>query len=362
LDNSRDHPPATAQGRFRAGLDDVVILPLVTVGVAARKLFRIILSILIHFLDYAFPILLQLVRFPLFTARMIGDGLSAALKGIVRFLPISSTARDEWRQLVSRHWSWLRQKVSYKAFEEALHHAFEDGMAWVFRTCRTLTPGSALLVIAGAVLWLPISFAIATVIHTVLIAKAASWPAWMQLLHPLATVIAKSKLLVLPAYPAAWPQARKHLLVQATFRFYKFVAAHYLMRKTAYRYWQTESAAADANVRLGLAASRVGLSHWWNRSLAALNDLATWIGKAWRATMTRTVQGLSPLPLVGAIVRTYAAHYDGAEQQTTEKLSEKVSGFFARWSIKFSADYYETKEAAKDTGLPPAVNRPRVDS
>jgi len=126
LNNSRDHPPATAQGRFRADLDDVVILPLVTVGVAARKLFRIILSILIHFLDYAFPILLQLVRFPLFTARMIGDGLSAALKGIVRFLPISSTARDEWRQLVSRYWSWLRQKVSYKAFEEALHHAFED--------------------------------------------------------------------------------------------------------------------------------------------------------------------------------------------------------------------------------------------
>ena len=32
-------------------------------------------------------------------------------------------------------------------------------------------------------------------------------PSWIQLLHPVATVIAKSKLLVLPAYPAAWPQA-----------------------------------------------------------------------------------------------------------------------------------------------------------
>ena len=39
--------------------------------------------------------------------------------------------------------------------------------------------------------------------HAVLFAKVTSWPAWMQLLHPLATVIAKSKLLVLPVYPAA---------------------------------------------------------------------------------------------------------------------------------------------------------------
>src|SRR3979411_966995 len=57
-------------------------------------------------------------------------------------------------------------------------------------------------------------------LHAVLIAEAASLPPWMQLLHPLATIIAKSKLLVLPAYPAAWPQAKKHPFVQASFRFY----------------------------------------------------------------------------------------------------------------------------------------------
>jgi len=365
LNNSGDHPAATAQGRFRAGFDDVVILPLVTIGVAARKLSRIIISMLIRFLDYAFPILLQLARFPLFTVRIIGDGLSAGLKGIVTFLPVSSAARDEWRRLVSRYWSWLRQKVSYKAFEEALHHAFEEGMAWVFRACRTLTPGAALLVIAGAVLWLPISFGVATAMHAVLIAKAASLPAWMQLLHPLATVIAKSKLLVLPAYPAAWPQARKHLLVQATFRLYEFVAAHYLMRKTAYRYRQTESAAADASIRLGLAASQLGLSHWWSRMLAGLNDLAARLGKTWRTAMTRTVQGLSALPLIGAIVRRYALHYDGADQPAAERLSERVSGFFARWSIKFSVEYYEAKDASKGqdgAGLPSAVSRPRTDT
>jgi hypothetical protein len=83
-------------------------------------------------------------------------------------------------------------------------------MAWVFRTCRTLTPRAAFLVLLGAILWLPISFVIATLMHAVLIAKALTLPAWMQLLHPVATVIAKSKLLVLPVYPAAWPQARLH--------------------------------------------------------------------------------------------------------------------------------------------------------
>ena len=80
-------------------------------------------------------------------------------------------------------------------------------------------------VAAGAALWLPVSFVIATVLHGVLIAKATVWPAWTQLLHPVATLIAKSKLLVLPAYPAAWPQAKQHSLVQASFRVYEYLAA-----------------------------------------------------------------------------------------------------------------------------------------
>src|SRR5262249_31375648 len=50
----------------------------------------------------------------------------------------------------------------------------------------------------------------ATALHATLIARARSLPAWMQLLHPFATLIAKSKLLVLPVYPAAWPQAKQH--------------------------------------------------------------------------------------------------------------------------------------------------------
>src|SRR5260370_9515306 len=119
-------------------------------------------------------------------------------------------------------------------------------MAWMFRACRNLSPRGALLVIGGAVLWLPVAFGAATAIHALLIAKATVLPPWMQLLHPFATIIAKSKLLVLPVYPAAWPQAKKHPLVQALFGLYRHVAALYLMQKTRYRYRQTERPSAAA--------------------------------------------------------------------------------------------------------------------
>jgi hypothetical protein len=353
--------PALAQSEFSAGIDDVIILPLVLIAFAARKLLRVLLTVLIHILDYAFPILLQLARFPLFTLRIVGDGLVAVLKGIVGCLPVAGTTRDAWRESVGRYWSWLRQKISYKAFEDAVHRAFERGMAWVFRACRRLTPRGALLVIAGAVLWLPVSFGAATAIHAVLIAKATVLPPWMQLLHPLATVIAKSKLLVLPVYPAAWPQAKKHPAVQALFRFYRYVGALYLMQKTRYRYRQTEHASAEAAVVLERGADRAGLSHLSGTVVASFNRLASAIGEAARAAAMRSVATASSLPLIGPIVRSYAAHYDGVGTAHAEKFSKQAGGFFARWSIKFSATYYEAKEreeAAKAHALQIATVQP----
>ena len=343
--NDQPQNPASEQSRIYAGLEDLIILPLAAAAVAARRLGRDMLLGLVQLLDWAFPILLQIARFPLFTIRIIGDGVAAALKGIVRLLPVSGEAREAWRQRVSEGWARLRQTFSYKAFEQALHHAFEKGMAWVFKTCRTLTPGGALLVIAGAALWLPASFLIATLLHGVLIAKASAWPAWTQLLHPFVTIIAKSKLLVLPAYPAAWPQAKQHWLVQASFRVYEYLAARYLMRKIGFRYRQTERAATDGTRVLRRSAIRIGLRQLSERVLDGLNDLAARMGKAMRAIATGTMQGLSDLPLIGPIIRRYQKHYDeAAEQESPQKLSEKVKGFFERWSIKLSVEYYEAKD------------------
>ena len=318
-------------------------MPIVLIALAIKYLCRAVLSFLVHVLDYAFPILLQLARFPLFTLRIIGDGIAALLKGVVRWLPLSGTKREAWRELVSRHWAWLRQKISYKAFEEAVHHAFERGMAWVFRTCRTLTPAAALLVLAGAVLWLPVSFVIATGMHAVLIAKAASLPAWMQLLHPLATVIAKSKLLVLPAYPAAWPQAKKHPLIQAAARLYRYVTSFHVIQKVGYRYTQFEHAVQMVHA-LRRAVARGGLGDESRALLADMRAAATSIGDGVGAATRRAVEISSKVPVLGAIVTRYAAHYTEVDERPGTRLSEKIKGFFGRWSIKFSAEYYEAKE------------------
>ena len=93
-DQSGAHPPATAPSPIYAGLEDLIILPLAAAAVAARRFGRDLLLALIQLLDWAFPILLQIVRFPLFTIRIIGDGVAAVLKGIVRFLPVSGEARE----------------------------------------------------------------------------------------------------------------------------------------------------------------------------------------------------------------------------------------------------------------------------
>ena len=123
----------------------------------------------------------------------------------------------------------------------------------------------------------------------------------MQLLHPLATVIAKSKLLVLPVYPAAWPQAKKNSFVQLLFRSYETIKRLHVIKKAGFRYWQAETAAIAAVEKL--------------ERTAGLASVVTWLRKA---------------------------HF--AEHLGVEKPTQKLRSFFSQWSIKFSAEYYEAKE------------------
>src|SRR5262249_7446858 len=158
----------TAPTPFSVGIDDLLIVPLVLIALALKKLWDALIWLLIQLMDWAFPIVLQIMRFPLFTLRILGDASAALLRGVVSILPVGGDKRAAWKEAVRAGWAWLRSKISYKAFEEWLHHAFESGMAWVFKTCKGLTPNQALLVIVGAVLWLPISFGVATLMHAVL--------------------------------------------------------------------------------------------------------------------------------------------------------------------------------------------------
>jgi hypothetical protein len=116
-----------AECRPSAGVEDLVIVPLVVIALAISKLLKTVFSILIYILDYAFPILLQLVRIPLLTARLIGDGMEFLLEGVVGCLPMSSAKRDSLRARVRQQWIWFRRNISYQAFEHALHHVPEWG-------------------------------------------------------------------------------------------------------------------------------------------------------------------------------------------------------------------------------------------
>jgi hypothetical protein len=330
-----------AERRLSAGIEDLVIVPLVVIALAVSKLLKAVLSSLIYVLDYAFPILLQLMRIPLLTARLIGDGTELFLEGVLWCLPVSAAKRDASRARVRQQWTWFRRNISYQAFEHALHHTFEAGMAWVFRKCRRLTPSGALRVIAVVVFWLPMSFGTATVLHATLIARAKSLPAWMQLLHPFATFIAKSKLLVLPVYPAAWPQAKQHPIVQRFFQFCRYSMSLDVVQKVRYRYQQTERGAAVVAASLGRAAARIGLADRFNAMRVPLTDMLTWIRKPWPDVLLRLLETFSGAPLMGPIVNRYFARYGSVYSM---RPSEQVRGLFERWSIKFSADYYEAKE------------------
>ncbi len=343
----------TTSEQFPAGGEDVVILPIVALALVLKVALRSAWIVLLQLIDFLFPVLLQLMRFPLFTLRILGDAAAALLKGIARILPIGSTRQAAWREFVSRHWAWVRQKISYKAFEEAVHHAFENGMAWVFRTCKSLTPNAALLVILGALLWIPISFGVATLVHGVLIAKATSLPAWMQLLHVVATVVAKSKLLVLPVYPAAWPQAKQHPWVQGMIRAWHAFTAHYLIRKTRYRYWNLDGAFTHTVTASVAVATSLGLSRVFDVLLRAINTVAAATGRGLRTIAAKATAVLSSAPLLGTIVGHYAHHYDAVNRQPAKPLSDRVAGAVSRWSIKFSAEYYEAK-AREEAGKGPA--------
>ena len=240
------HPPEEARDQFRTGIDDAIILPLVLIALFARTLYQAALFIVLLASNLVFALFLRVIVSLLLVAVVTGEGMAWLVKGLAGLPLLPGAKREALRDFAERRWSALRQRVSHKAVATTTQRVLQRAIAWCFQKCGALSPRAALLVVAGVMLWLPASAAISIAMHAVLLAKAASLPKWMQLLHPVATFIAKSKLLVLPAYPAAWPQAKKHAWVQAAFRYMHRITALDRIRKTAHRYRQTRQAFAQA--------------------------------------------------------------------------------------------------------------------
>jgi hypothetical protein len=194
----------------------------------------------------------------LLVAATVGNGMAWLIKRLAGVPSLPGAKRDASRDLGGRRWSGLWQRMTHRTVADAVQRRLRDAISWGFRKCGALSPQAALLVIASATLWLPLSAAISITTHVVLIAKAASLPAWMQLLHPVATIIAKSKILVLPVYPAAWPRAKEHAWMQAALRCMRRIAALDVIRKAAHRYRQAEKGFVQAGDGLRRVASRIG--------------------------------------------------------------------------------------------------------
>jgi hypothetical protein len=180
-------------------------------------------------------------------AATAGDGMVWLGKRLADLPQLSGAKRKALGDLVDRRWSGLRHRLSHEAVAVTMQRVLQRAISWVLESFGALSPRAALLVIAGVTLWLPLSAAISIAMHAALLANAGLLPVWTQLLHPVATIIAKSKLLVLPAYPAAWPQAKKHVWVQAALRCMDRIVALESIRKTAHRYQQTKQVFAQAS-------------------------------------------------------------------------------------------------------------------
>ncbi len=343
--------PAQPERHYAGAVDDIVILPLAALGIAGKILLRWAWQLLVHVVDFIFPILMQILRFLMFTVRIVGDGISALLRFIIKFLPLPLARRNAWREAVARGWSWLRRKISYTAFEEWVHHLFEDGMAWTFRTCRRLSPNGALLVILFSLIWMPVSFTAGTAVHAWLIANASTLPKWMQVFHVVAALLAKSKLLMLPVYPAAWPQAKKHPIVQSAARVWRFIANLRFIDKISYRFGQIEAA-------LDRFVAAAGLDRAWRALGRAVSATIAAVEMAFGAVLRQVVRLLAKLPVMDAVVRSYEAHYDRAGRAPPQRLSQKIKAFYQRWEMKFTPAYYEAKERAKSEAAAASSREP----
>jgi hypothetical protein len=342
-DRPRDPDPIGVH-RIHPSIFDAFVVPLAASAFFLKTVFRSALTLLVNVLDGVFPIVMQSARVPLFLLRIVGDLVAATLTGLVWLLPLSAERQKKMREMIARHWARFRKHISYRAFEAALHQAFEHGMAWVFRTCRDLTPRAALFVICCAALWFPITFGTSTVLHAFLLSHATTLPAWMQLLHIPTAMMAKSKILVLPVYPAAWPQAKRHPIVVEISHIYRQLKCFAMLRRLAVRYRQVESGAGQLSDFIVQAPICVGISRRFETVFSTFRSASTSSDKWSRNLALRLAVSAARLSVIGPRLKRVLRRY-AMSPANNARPSDQIRSVYARWAIKFTPGYYEAKEA-----------------
>jgi hypothetical protein len=128
---------------------------------------------------------------------------------------------------------------------------------------------------ACAALWFPVTFGTSTVLHAFLLSHATTLPPWMQLFHIPVAMMAKSKILVLPVYPAAWPQAKRHPIVMGILRLYCELKRFTVLQRLAIRYRQIEFGSQRLTTIIVQAPVSVGLNHVFKALSRALQSRIT---------------------------------------------------------------------------------------
>ena len=167
----------------------------------------------------------------------------------------------------------------------------------------------------------------------------------MQLFHIPVAMMAKSKILVLPVYPAAWPQAKRHPIVLEISRLYRQLKCFAVLRRLAVRYRQIESVAQRLGNFLFRAPISAGLYRLFEALLRTFSSASTWAGKWSRTFALRLAVSAARLSVIGPHLKRLLRRYAKMTPAKTARPSEKIRSVYARWAIKFTPGYYEAQEA-----------------
>jgi hypothetical protein len=186
--------------------------------------------------------------------------------------------------------------------------------------------------------------------YAFLLSHATSLPAWMQLFHIPVVMMAKSKILVLPVYPAAWPQAKRHPIVMEISSLCRRLKCFAVLERLAVRYRQIEAGSQRLSNFVVQASISADLHSQFDAMCCAFRSASDRSARWSRTFVLRFALSAARLSVIGPHVRHLLRRYAKMAPANTARPSEQIRSVYARWAIKFTPAYYEAKQAIAHRG------------